>query len=312
MGQERISLSRGELKRVKVLERASSGAMSNAEASAALGITDRQLRRLKARYEQRGEEGLVHGNRGRTPPNALGESLKLKIARLYDEKYYDSNFCHYSELLEEREGVKISPSSVGRILKGAGRESKKRKKRRPAKHQPRERRTQAGMLWQIDATPYEWLGEEAGRFALHAAIDDATGIVTGAVFTRNECMEGYSIAMQQGIREYGVPLGLYSDRHTIFRSPNEKQTIDEELDGGQIPLSNFGKAIVELDIQHIKANTPQAKGRVERLWQTLQDRLPVEFRLLGAHSMDEANKALPKLIEKHNKKNSVTPVSRGK
>jgi transposase len=117
MGQERVTLTRNELKRVKVLERVSSGAMSNAEASATLGITDRQLRRLKTRYEQRGEEGLVRGNRGRMPPNALRESLKLKIVRLYDEKYYDSNFCHYSELLEEHENVKISPLNNHELIR---------------------------------------------------------------------------------------------------------------------------------------------------------------------------------------------------
>jgi hypothetical protein len=161
------------------------------------------------------------------------------------------------------------------------------------------------MLWQTDATPYEWLGREFGRFALHAVIDDATSMVTGAVFTRNECAEGYSLAMREGIVRYGVPMGIYTDKHTIFRSPQEKLTLDEELDGVQIPLSNFGKAMVELGIQHIKANTPQAKGRIERLWETLQDRLPVELRLLGIKSMEEANEVLPSLIKKHNEKYAV-------
>jgi hypothetical protein len=161
------------------------------------------------------------------------------------------------------------------------------------------------MLWQTDATPYEWLGKEFGRFALHAVIDDATSIVTGAVFTRNECAEGYSQAMREGIMRYGVPMGIYTDKHTIFRSPKEKLTLDEELDGVQIPLSNFGKAMVELGIQHIKANTPQAKGRIERLWETLQDRLSVELRLLGIKSIEEANMVLPSLIKKHNEKYAV-------
>jgi hypothetical protein len=162
------------------------------------------------------------------------------------------------------------------------------------------------MLWQIDATPYEWFGDELGKFALHAAIDDATGIVVGAMFTQNECMEGYSETMRQGIVGYGIPLALYSDKHTIFRSPNEKLTIDEELSGQDIPLSNFGKAMVELGIEHIKANTPQAKGRVERLWDTLQDRLPVELRLLGIQDIEDANKALPALLEKHNRQYQVS------
>jgi transposase len=308
MRQERVTLTRNELKRVKVLERLASGSMSNAEASETLGVTCRQLRRLKSKYSQEGEEGLIHGNRGRKPKHALPLEVKSEVLRLFEEKYGDSNFCHCAELLEEREGIRLSPSSVGRILKSAGKESKKSAKRRPKKHRRRERRSQAGMLWQTDATPYEWLGKECGRFALHAVIDDATGIVTGAAFARNECAEGYSLAMKEGIMKYGVPMGLYTDKHTIFRSPKEKLTLDEELDGVRIPLSNFGAAMAELHIEHIKANTPQAKGRIERLWETLQDRLPVELRLLGAKTLEEANRALPGLIEKHNGKHAVQPA----
>jgi hypothetical protein len=164
------------------------------------------------------------------------------------------------------------------------------------------------MLWQIDATPYEWLGNDFGKFAMHAAIDDATSIVVGAVFTKNECQEGYFNVMKQGIMRYGLPLALYSDKHTIFRSPSEKLTLDEELDGQTIPLSNFGKAMVELGIEHIKASTPQAKGRIERLWKTLQDRLPVELRLLGIKNIEDANKSLPKLLDRHNRSYSVLPA----
>jgi transposase len=308
MMQERVTLTRNELKRVKVLERVSGGGMSNAEAAESLGVTCRQLRRLKSKYAQEGEKGLIHGNRGRKPKHALPQEVKTEVLRLFEEKYSDSNFCHCSELLEERERIKLSPSSIGRILKSAGKESKRAIKRRPRKHQRRERRAQAGMLWQTDATPYEWLGKEKGRFALHAVIDDATGIVTGAVFTKKKCAEGYSFAMKEGIMKYGIPMGVYTDKHTIFRSPKEKLTVDEELDGIQVPLSNFGKAMAELRIEHIKANTPQAKGRVERLWETLQDRLPVELRLLGIKSMEEANKVLPELIGRHNRKYSVPPV----
>ena len=304
-------MSMNELKRVKVLERLLGGSMSHMEASASLGVTCRHLRRLKNKYLKEGEQGLIHGNRGRKPKHALSESLKQEVIRLYDEKYYDSNFCHYSQLLQEHEEIELSASSVRRILKSTGKEAKRPHKRRPKKHQPRERRKQAGMLWQIDATPYEWLGCDFGKFALHSAIDDATGIVVGAAFTENECMEGYIETMRQGIVRYGIPLALYSDKHTIFRSPNEKLTIDEELDGQEVRLSNFGKAVSELCIEHIKANTPQAKGRIERLWETLQDRLPVELRLLGAKTIEEANKALPGVLERHNRQYQVSAAESG-
>ena len=293
-------MSKSELKRVKVLELLKCGSMSYSEASASLGVTNRQLRRLKNKYSTEGEKGLIHGNRGRKPKHALPDALKQEVVNLYEEKYYDSNFCHYSQLLREHEKIDLSQSSVRRILKSTGKKAKRPHKRRGKKHQPRARRKQAGMLWQIDATPYEWLGDKLGKFALHAVIDDATGIVVGAAFTQNECMEGYSEIMRQGIVKYGIPLALYSDKHTIFRSPNEKLTIDEELAGQEVPLSNFGKALAELGIEHIKANTPQAKGRIERLWETLQDRLPVEMRLLGIKSIEEANKELPKMLERHN------------
>ena len=304
-------MSKKELKRVKVLERLLCGVISFSDAAASLGVTSRQLRRLKTKYVQEGEEGLIHGNRGRKPKHTLSEELKREVIRLYEENYYDSNFCHYSQLLQEYEEIALSPSSVRRILKSAGKEGKRPQKRRPKKHQPRARRKQAGMLWQIDATPYEWLGNDFGSFALHAAIDDATGIVVGAAFTQNECMEGYSATMRQGIVRYGIPLALYSDKHTIFRSPNEKLTIDEELDGQEVRLSNFGKALAELCIEHIKANTPQAKGRIERLWETLQDRLPVELRLLGVKNIEEANKALPIVLERHNRQYQVSAAESG-
>ncbi len=308
MQQERVTLTSKAIKRMKVLERIESKVMSTEEGAESLGITSRQLRRLKKKYAEKGASGLVHGNSGRRASHALPEELKTKVLELHQEKYYDSNYTHYSELLKEQEGIKLSASSIGRILRSAGRDSKRRVKRGPKKHRCRERRSQAGMLWQTDATPYAWLGEERGRFALHAAIDDATGIVVGAVFRQNECAEGYARVMQSGINKYGIPLGLYSDKHTIFRSPNEKLTVEQELDGEQIPLSNFGKAMAELDIEHIKASTPQAKGRIERLWETLQDRLPVELRLLGVKTMDEANEALPELIAKHNRNYSVSPA----
>jgi transposase len=307
MEQERLTLSKDELKRVKVLELVLSGSMTCAEGAETLGVSSRQLRRLKTKYLREGEAGLIHGNRGRKPENAIPEEIRRRVVSLYKEKYYDSNFCHLSQLLEEHDGIDISPSSVERILKLSG-ASAKHPKRRVKKHRLRDRRAQSGMLWQIDATPYEWLGKEFGKFTLHAAIDDASGIIVGAFFTLNECMEGYSEVMKQGIERYGVPLSIYSDRHTIFRSPNEKLTLDEELAGQEIPLSNFGKAMSELSIEHIKATTPQAKGRVERLWKTLQDRMPVELRLLGIRGIKEANEVLPALLKRHNERYGVVPA----
>lgn len=308
MEEERIPLAKRELKRILVLERVVSGSMSCAEAASSLGLTARQVRRLRVKYATEGAKGFIHGNRGRKPSHAVSEELRSQVIRLYEEKYSDSNFTHCSELLAEREGIVLSASSVARILKLEGHKSKRGHKRRPRRHRSRERRTQSGMLWQTDATAYAWLGEAAGSFALHAAIDDATGVVVGAAFMPHECADGYVRAICEGIERYGVPLGLYSDRHAIFRSPKERPTLEQELDGEQVSLSNFGKALAELHIEHIMASTPQAKGRIERLWETLQDRLPVEFRLLRVSRIEDANKVLPDLIARHNEKYSVPPA----
>ena len=284
--------------------------MTNAEGAAALGLTKRHVIRLKNRYREGGEQALAHGNRGRKPKHALTDEVKEQVARLYTTTYRGSNNCHFSELLEEHESLQLSPSSVRRILLDKGIKQAKQRRRSKA-HQPRKRKPQAGMLWQIDVTPYAWLEDRAPAFALHAAIDDATGTVVGAVFRPTECREGYFEVMKQGIMKHSVPLGLYSDRHTIFRSPKEKLTVEQELAGEIKPLSNFGKAMAELHIEHIKAITPQAKGRIERLWVTFQDRLVIELRLLGVTTLEEANAALPKLLDKHNRKFAVQPPRRG-
>ncbi|TCS65971.1 ISNCY family transposase, partial [Effusibacillus lacus] len=184
---------------------------------------------------------------------------------------------------------------------------RQKQRRRPKLHSPRARKPQAGMLWQIDASKHDWLEGRSPAFALLAAIDDATGLVVGAVFRSEETTEGYFEVMRQGIRTYGIPAALYSDRHSIFKSRNEKATIEQELAGEEAPLSNFGQAMRDLGISHPKARSPQAKGRIERLWGTLQDRLLVELRILGVTSLEEANRVLPQLIAKHNKRFAVKP-----
>jgi hypothetical protein len=143
--------------------------------------------------------------------------------------------------------------------------------------------------------------------SLLAAIDDATGKVVAALFRPQEDTEGYFRLTRQMIEQTGIPMSVYSDRHMIFRSPNEKQTIEQELAGEPVPLSQFGQALEELGVTHIKALTPQAKGRIERLFQTLQDRWIVELRLRGIDTIEEANTVLPELIKAHNEQFAVEP-----
>lgn len=182
---------------------------------------------------------------------------------------------------------------------------KKHRKRKT--HHRRKRKPQKGMLVQIDASPHEWIiGGES--FDLHGAIDDATGEILALFFTPNECMEGYFEIMRQIIANHGIPTSLYCDRHTIFVSPNEdKLSIEDQLNGKIANLTQFGRAMQELGINIIKAYSAQAKGRVERLWGTLQSRLPVEFKIHGITSMEAANAFLAQFIKSFNKKFAVEP-----
>ena len=299
-------MSDAELKKVMVLEKLVNHQLKVAEAAELLGLSPRQVLRLKKTYLVEGAKGIAHKNRGRKPAHTIPEDVKELVAELYRTKYYGSNNCHFSELLEENESLVISVSSVRRILLGQGIKQTKQRRRKKA-HQPRDRKPQAGMLWQIDASPYAWLEDRGPELTLHGIIDDATGTVVGAVFRPTETLEGYFAAMKQAMEQYGIPLGLYSDRHTIFRSPKETLTLEQELAGETAPLSQFGKAMADLEITHIKAMSPQAKGRIERLWGTFQDRLVIELRLLGVSTMEEANRMLPKLIQKHNRRFAISP-----
>ncbi|WP_240421817.1 ISNCY family transposase [Paenibacillus periandrae] len=299
-----------EMKKVLVIEKVIASQFTIREAAERLGLSNRQVIRLKKTYQQEGAKGFIHKNRGRKPVHTTQDHVKEQVIQLYRGRYRgryrDSNNCHFAELLEEKEALVLSPSSVRRILLSAGLKQNKARRRQRI-HQPRERRSQAGALWQTDASSHAWLEDRGPRLTLHAAIDDATGQVVGAVFRPTETREGYFTVMRQAIETYGVPLGLYSDRHNIFRSPNEKLTLEQELAGEHQPLSQFGKAMSELHISHIKAMTPQAKGRIERLWGTLQDRLVIQLRLRNVCTLEQANALLPELMAKHNHQFAVLP-----
>ncbi len=303
-------MTKTELKKVLVIEKLVDQKIKVAEAAELLGLSTRQVLRLKKRYITEGAEGIAHKNRGRKPVHTISEDVKELVAELYRTKYHGSNNCHFSELLQEHESLQLSVSSVRRILLERGLKQVKQRRRKKV-HQPRERKPQAGMLWQIDASPYAWLEDRGPELMLHGIIDDATGTVVGAVFRPAETREGYFEAMKQAIAKYGIPLGIYSDRHTIFRSPKETLTVEQELAGEVVPLSQFGKVMADLNITHIKAMSPQAKGRIERLWGTFQDRLVIELRLLNVDTMEEANRVLPNLIEKHNSRFAIEAKQAG-
>jgi transposase len=281
--------------------------LSRDKAKELLGISSRHLKRIIASYRKEGAAALAHGNRGEIPHNAIDEGLKRKVLELAQEKYIGFNFLHFTDSLKEREGIDISRSTVGRILLNAG--IKSPKTRRSPKHRSRrERYPQEGMMLQIDASPHPWLEERGPSFTLIGAIDDATGKVPYAFFQEHEDNRGYFLLLREIVGRHGIPLALYHDRHTIFQVPeNELESIEEQLEGEK-KLTQFGRLLKELGITSISANSPQAKGRIERLWGTFQNRLVSELRLAHATTIEEANKVLADYLIIFNRDFQVTPL----
>jgi hypothetical protein len=228
------------------------------------------------------------------------------VVELAQDPYGGLNHQHLQELLAEREGLALSRSSVWRILRAAGIASPR--KRRPPQHRSRrERYPQEGMLLQVDGSRHDWLQGRGSYLTLVGAIDDATGTVPHALFREQEDTQGYLLLLQGIIGNKGIPLALYSDRHSIF-SVNVKQaeSLEEQLAGAR-PATQFGRALRELGIQSILARSPQAKGRIERLWGTFQDRLVSELRLAGATTLEEANQVLWQFLPRCNTRFAVPP-----
>lgn len=300
-------MSQKQLNRYSTIKRVLDGLMTIAEAATSLGICERQVKRLKKGVSTEGAGFLLHKNTNRKPKHSLDPVLAEKIVSLKKSDLYQSaNFLHFQELLERQEDISISYSALHVLLTQSGVKSPK-SRRRFKPHRRRKRKHQAGLLIQMDATPFEWFGT-SDKFALHGAIDDATGDIVGLYMTKNECLHGYWQVINQLILNHGLPVSLYTDRHAIFLSTNSsKLTIEDQLSGKVVNDTQFGRSMKELGITLIPARSPQAKGRVERLWETLQSRLPVEFKIAGIATVDEANEFLLKYISMFNASFSVNP-----
>jgi len=305
MEKVRYLMTKKELVRVHVIKSLIEDKMTSRDAAEVLSLSERQIKRLKAGVKKEGEVFVIHKNRGRKPKHTIPGERREEIVFLARNKYKGVNYTHLSELLREEEGINVSQSSVSRILKARGIKSP-RKHRPPKPHRTRERKPQEGLLLQMDASPYEWL--PGIKCSLHGAIDDARGNITGLYFCENECLNGYLEVKRQTILEYGLPVSIYVDRHTIFKAPsNARLTIDDELEGKAFAYTQFSRAMQELSVGIIYAYSPQAKGRIERLWGTLQDRLTLELRLAGIKSIKEANAFLPGFIKRFNAHFAVDP-----
>lgn len=291
------------------------GKYTYAQAAESTGYSVRQLVRLKKAYLVSGINCLENRNKNRVPHNKLPQPVRDKIAGLYLRDYTDVNFSYFRDCLEEFHGIKVSAPTLHSIMHEFDIVSPERHKKKPVKyHRSRVRRFNFGDLIQIDGTPYAWFykfGNEQ-RYCMVGAIDDATSKITGLYMVENECLYGYLEILRQTCNSYGVPREIYSDRAAVFCcTPKNKKNLTqwEELEGVHNKSTQWQRVLSDLSINQILAWSPEAKGRVERMWRTLQGQLPQWFKLKGIDTVEKANRALPEYIAWFNEKYGVAPRS---
>jgi transposase len=294
---EGLTLSTKEQNRLQILNGVLERHWPMREAAKIMGVSERQGWRILAAYRKEGAAALAHGNRGRTPANATPLAIRQHVVTMAKERYDGVNHTHLAELLAEREGLTLSRSTLRRLLIGAGLSSPRRG-RSPRHRYRRQRMTQEGMLLQLDGSNHPWLEKRGPRLTLLVAIDDATGTVPYALFRQREDTAGYFELLKAIINRCGIPLGVYTDKDSIFH-------VERGPSNGAGPLTQFGRALRELGITHVLAHSPEAKGRVERANGTLQDRLVAELRLSGASTLTEANLVLWDFLPRFNQRFGV-------
>lgn len=294
-------MSDKEIKRVQSMTQLEQRQLTQGNAAAQLGISVRQIKRLWRAYQEQGAAGLVNKSRGKPSHNQLRDEVKRQALNLILERYRDFGPTLATEKLVEMHGIKISDESVRKMMMAEGL-WKHRRKRKLRVFQMRERRACFGELVQIDGSDYDWFEGRSPRCTLLVFVDDATGKLVELQFVPHESFFGYCEAARHYFEGYGKPGAFYSDKHGIFHLNNPKLTPGDGL-------TDFGRAMQELGIQIICANTPQAKGRVERANQTLQDRLTKELRLRGISTPEQANRWLPEFMQNYNRRFATAPRS---
>jgi transposase len=298
--RERLTLTTRDQQRIDVLARWCEGVLTASEAAALLGASERTAWRLLGRFRTAGVDGIVHGNRGRASPRRLAAATRERIVELARTRYRGVNDSHLAELLAEDEGVIIGRSSLQRLLRRSGLGTTRRR-RSPKYRSRRARMPQAGLLVQIDGSPHDWLEGRGPRLTLVGAIDDATGAIVAAIFAPTEDGRAYLTILARMCRDHGVPAAVYRDRSGIFAPVRPGGPLGDA--GTQV-----GRAFAELGISSIPAASPQAKGRVERLWGTCQDRLVSELRLADVTDLPGANVVLERFVGRFNAAFSVPPA----
>jgi transposase len=303
---ETFTLSRKELHRPGLLKAACAGRITTRQAAPALGLSLRQTRRLKRRFETEGAAGLPHRSRGRPSQHRLPTATRDEVIRLMTTRYVGFNDTHLTEKLREEHGLAVARESVRRLRQHLGLAP------RHGRHAPRARRRRVpeaarGALVQIDGSPFAWLEERGPTLMLLGAIDDATGEILALHFRPAEDVHGYATLFQRLFTQHGLPLALYGDRLNLLVRNDRHWSLDEQLAGRQHP-THLGRILQELGIAYVAAQSPQAKGRVERRWATLQDRLVSELRLRGIATLEAAEAYLPAFIADFNRRFGKPPA----
>lgn len=294
-----VVMSERDVRRVEILGEVVGGRLTVASAAAVLGVSERQVWRLVRRYRTGGGGAIVHRARGRPSNNRLGPGLRGLALELVERHYRDFGPTLAAEVLAAKHGVRVSRETLRCWMTEAGLWVPRRQRRRF--HRPRLRRERCGELVQIDGSEHRWFEERAEACTLLVFIDDATGRLMQLRFVASESAFSYFAALEGYLAAHGRPLAFYSDKHSVFRVARR------EAKGGQ-GMTQFGRALAELNIEILCANSSQAKGRVERVNRTLQDRLVKELRLAGISGIEAGNAFLPGFMERFNARFAVVPA----
>lgn len=301
-GEDMIMVRQGELKRLHVIQKVLERVIKQVEAAEILLLSSRQIGRIVKRIKIEGDKGIIHKSRGKPSNRRIPAKIRDRVIKLYRTQYQDFGPTLASEKLLERDRIEISDETLRRWLIEKGDWKKTRKHR--GHRQWRERKHHEGEMVQMDGSHHDWFEGRGPRCVLMGYIDDATGKVFGRFYD----YEGTIPAMdsfKQYIEKYGFPMSVYLDKHTTYKS-TAKPTIQDELNNS-VPLSEFERALKELGVEVLHANSPQAKGRIERLFGTLQDRLVKEMRLRGIRTIEEANRFLEEYLPLYNSRFAVCP-----
>jgi transposase len=304
VGKDIIAMTQGELKRLHVIRKALDRLITQAEAAGIIGICLRQAQRIVKAVKDQGDKGVIHKSRGQASNRALSNKIKDKALKLYKEKYHDFGPTLGSEKLFEIDKIKINDETLRLWLLQAGIPYKKRKAR--PHRQWRQRKACFGEMIQMDGSHHDWFEGRGPECVLMGYIDDATGRPFGRFYSYEGTLPAMG-GLKRYIEKFGIPASVYLDKHPTYKS-TKKQTIEDELNNLE-PLSQFERACEELGIQVIHADSPQAKGRIERLFQTFQNRLIKEMRLKGIKSIEEANKFLIQYLPVYARRFAVQPAN---